>query len=211
MLRGIADRPLLVTAFDGPLRADLETIDHYRLAEQMLTRQFQPRIGKPGQSSSPVGRKLNDHANQCAKVILGTGKLRTAKHDHAIHKSAIVEAFPTSFLGMLVEEPENIPALRANRSDNFYRYLDQTGALLGLLHRLLPRRKLLTAFNTITNHDERAAVVCALTALCVAVGNYTAVGDDKDGWIVLPPRSFIKSWARVMLDDNAQLSMADGF
>lgn len=52
----LADRPLLAAAIDGPLRRGLDEIGAYRLAERLLTLGFQPRIGKPGQSNSPVGR-----------------------------------------------------------------------------------------------------------------------------------------------------------
>ena len=34
----------------------------------------------------------------------------------------------------------------------------------------------------------------ALTALCVAAGDFTTVGDEN-GWIILPPRAFIQRWA----------------
>jgi hypothetical protein len=95
VLRSIVDRPVIAAAFDGPLRSDLEIIGRYRLAEQLLTRQLQI-IGKPGQSSTPVGRLLNSHANACAKAVLATGLVGNASHDHAIHATAIVEAFPSS-------------------------------------------------------------------------------------------------------------------
>jgi hypothetical protein len=51
-------------------------------------------------------------------------------------------------------------------------------------------------------HDDRAAHVCALTALCVAARDYTAVGDE-DGWIILPPSSFVQGWAMDALRANA--------
>lgn len=204
MLRSIADRPLLVAAFDGPLRADLKVIGRYRLAELLLTRQLQARIGKPGQASAPNGKKLNRHANACAKIILQTGKVGDAAHDHRINKTAVVEAFPSSFLGVLIQEPENLAANRGSRSDKFYCHLAKAGGLLALLKHLLSDRRLTTSFDTVTHHDDRAAVVCALTALCVAANDYTVVGDDKDGWIVLPPRSCIQPWAWKLLSQNAE-------
>jgi hypothetical protein len=113
---------------------------------------------------------------------------------------AVVEAFPTSFLGVLIENPSVLSPRRENRSDIFYFHLDQSDGLLDLLHHLLPGRAI--RFDTIKDHDERAALVCALTALCVAAGEYTAVGDD-DGWIVLPPHSLIRPWAWTILSENA--------
>jgi hypothetical protein len=53
---------------------------------------------------------------------------------------------------------------------------------------------LLQTLEGVVNHDDRAALVCAATALCVASGDYTAVG-GQDGWIILPPLVFIKPWA----------------
>jgi len=204
LLRDYADRRLLVAALDGPLRGDLGIIGHYRRAEQLLTQQLGRRIGKPGQSSSPVGRLLNFHANECAKILLETTEVGDALHDHAIHRSAIVEAFPSSFLGVLIEQPEALAVSRAGRSDIFYRHLAQSGGLLALLQHLLPNRTLKASFSEVTHHDESAALICALTALCVAAGEYTAVGDKADGWIVLPPRSFIRPWAGAMLEENAR-------
>jgi hypothetical protein len=58
------------------------------------------------------------------------------------------------------------------------------------------------AGDSIVNHDDRAAFVCALTALSVATADFVAVGDD-DGWIVLPPRQFIQSRQWSLLSINA--------
>jgi hypothetical protein len=100
-LRRVANRPIIAAAFDGPLRSDLEEIGRYRMAEQLLTRGLRQFVGKPGQASTPIGRLLNSHANFCAKVILDMGVVGKAEHAHALHACAIVEAFPSSFLGVL--------------------------------------------------------------------------------------------------------------
>jgi hypothetical protein len=204
VLSAVADRRLIVAAFDGPLRSDLEVIGRYRLAEKLLTRGLFPFIGKPGQASAPVGKELNAHANACAKIILDLGLVSGSVHDHAIHPAAIVEAFPSSFLGVLIEDPKSLLARRSKRSDVFFVHLAEKGLLNSLIEHHLPGRHLTKTFNSITNHDDRAAVVCALTALAVAAGNYVVVGDKNDGWIVLPPRSFIRPWAWTLLQQNAQ-------
>lgn len=54
--------------------------------------------------------------------------------------------------------------------------------------------------NLVVNHNDRAALVCALG---VATGDFVAVGDD-DGWIILPPRGFIQSVQWTLLNDNAR-------
>ena len=203
VLSRMVDRPIIAAAFDGPLRSDLEVIGMYRHAELMLTRRLQPFIGKPGQSSAPTGKLLNHNANICAKIVIDTGVLAAATHRRAIHGSAIAEAFPSSFLGLMIMDPKGLQASRGNRSDSFYIHLAASGGLNRLLEYLLPSRELAVPFDAIKNHDERAAVVCALTALCIAVGEYTAVG-DHNGWIILPPPSFIQQWAWKELSVNAQ-------
>jgi hypothetical protein len=50
------------------------------------------------------------------------------------------------------------------------------------------------------NHDERAALVCLLTAAGVAEGKYTAVGNAATGYFFLPPWSMWQSWARQEID-----------
>ena len=105
---------------------------------------------------------------------------------------------------MLIGDPKRLSARRGNRSDNFFVHLAEIGLLNSLIEHLLPGRRLAEAFNTITNHDDRAAVVCALTALAVAVADYVAVGDDKHGWMIMPPRSFVQDWAWKLLQLNAQ-------
>jgi len=51
-------------------------------------------------------------------------------------------------------------------------------------------------------HDEQAALICALTALCVWRGNYTAVGDPLGGYFFLPPWELWQQWAKDALHEN---------
>lgn len=199
------DSPIEAAAFDGPLRGGLDHIGRYRLAECVLTKGFQPLIGKPGQSNSPVGRSLNEAANKCASAVINSCKARLvpAQHTKAIHSRAIAEAFPSAFLGVMIESPASLNAKRKGRSDIFFKYLIESGTLHELLRYLLPNRKLGLEISTITNHDERAAFVCALTALCVASRDFMAVG-DQDGWIILPPQAFVMPWAIRQLKANSE-------
>jgi hypothetical protein len=120
----------------------------------------------------------------------------------AIHEKAIVEAFPSSFLGVMIEDPKVLKARRGDRSDTFFQHLAQIAHFHGLIEHCLPGRSLALDANAVLNHDDRAGLVCALTALCVAAGDFTAVGDDN-GWIILPPRAFIQRWALDALSANA--------
>ncbi len=54
------------------------------------------------------------------------------------------------------------------------------------------------------NHDERAALVCLLTAACVARGRFTVVGEASGGYFFLPPWSLWKSWAKDQITDWAR-------
>lgn len=192
----VGDEPILVAALDGPLRRGLDQIGRYRLAEKTLTsREIRSRIGKPGQSSSRNGRDLNQAANLCAQSLLDLCRLGHATHREAIHDLGIVEAFPTSFLGLLLDAPEGIAVRPPARSDAYYSHLAEIGGLDRLLSYLLPGRALSRSWNEVIDHDERAAIACALTALCVAADDYLAVGDE-DGWIILPPESLIGQWAK---------------
>jgi hypothetical protein len=96
---------LQAIALDGPVRGGLDLIDEYRVAERNLTRLLGPKIGKPGQSNVPVGRRLNEETNRCAEVILDLVEIAPAAHHHRIHERSIVEAFPTSFLGLMLADP----------------------------------------------------------------------------------------------------------
>ena len=190
------DAEILALAVDGPIRGTLDEIAIYRDAELMLTRALADRIGKPGQSSSGNGKKLNAAANAIARLVLSTERLAPAEHKAKIHESAIVEAFPTTFLGVMLDMG-CVPGHGA-RSDAYFRHLLgpnadsppqlQTDRLLALLHRLLPNRRFASGhLGDVRDHEERAAVVCALTALCVVCRSYVAVGDQRNGYIVLPP------------------------
>jgi hypothetical protein len=100
-----------------------------------------------------------------------------------------------------LNDPVALDARRGDRSDTFFKHLTETGTLQKLLLDLLPGRSLALPLSGVNNHDDRAALVCALTALAVAAGDYTAVG-DANGWIVLPPRRFIDDWAWDDLEAN---------
>lgn len=195
-------QPVLAAALDGPLQPGFGIIGRYRTAERMLTRRLRPLIGKPGQSSAPVGKLLNFHANACALHLLQLSALLPATHAVRIDDSAVAEAFPSAFLGLMIEDPAALSARRGDRSDVFFRHLAESGGLDALLRHCLPGRSPSAAFSGVAHHDDRAALVCALTALCLARGDFVAVGDD-DGWIILPPRRLIRPAQWALLEANA--------
>jgi hypothetical protein len=103
----------------------------------------------------------------------------------------------------MIDAEVAMTARRSDRSDLYFRHLVDNGQLTALLAHLLPGRALGSNLAAVLNHDDRAGHVCALTALCVAAGDFIAVGDKQDGWIVLPPQRFVKRWAFDFLVINA--------
>ena len=141
----------------------------------------------------------------------GTVLRRGRTHPTSIHRKAVVEAFPTSFLGVMLDDPAGLNAVRRDRSDLFYKHLVREGLLVRLFAHLLPGRILAMPLEQISNHDDRAALVCGLTGLSVAGGQFTSVGDDEDGWIILPPVEFVRPWALQILERNAAAEPKAGF
>lgn len=121
IFNNVFSQHLLAAAFDGPLTTGLMPVTRYRFAERMLTAGFQPRIGKPGQSNAPNGIKLNDYANRSALALIGMSALAESKHAHNIHFLAVVEAFPTSFLGLLLQQPLGKRSRRKKAFGQFFR------------------------------------------------------------------------------------------
>ena len=199
----VGDRQLLAAAIDGPLRRGLDDIEEYRSAERLLSRgRLARRIGKPSQSSSANGRLLNEQANTWATIVEDSGRVARSGCRTTVTTCRIVEAFPTSFLGVLIEAPE--PLTSKCRSDVYFIYLALWRSLDTFLMLLNADQQWKRLPSQITNHDDRAAFVCALTALCVAAGWYVAVGDDEYGWIHLPPKCMIRPWALEALAQNTK-------
>ena len=144
--------------------------------------------GKPGQTSSPTGQALHKHATELAVLALELAHVSDAGHSEPIHPKRVVEAFPNAFLAAMLDDSA-FTALARNASDVFWKHLIATGALQGLCDTLLPHRTTSPGLEHVTNHEERAGVVCALTALVVLGGSYVAVGDRFCGDIILPPQT----------------------
>lgn len=206
----LGNRSLRAVAFDGPLKRGYTRIGEYRSAERILTRSFGTRIGKPGQSNSPVGIRLNEEANNCVKIVLSVADVATSISGIRIDEHCVVEAFPSSYLGLMISDPVSIGAIRKNRSDKFFEALSSDGTFLRLLAYLLPGRKILRNFGDVKNHDDRASLVCAMSALGVAIGKYCGVGDNN-GWIILPPRIFIQQWAHDLFLENETDNFVSGW
>ena len=211
---------LAMLAMDGPLMPGLSYDANipYRQAERLLSQGelFQKRC-KPGQSSSPTGRCLHKHATALARLVLklqdkGCLLVLPAAHNERLCKYAVVEAFPNAFLAVLLPETWFKQAGKVGRTNRSDRYWEATLRECDGLPRLFSALSLdwvsaRDRLMSINNHDERAALVCAMTALAVARRRYCAVGCSVGGWIILPPLSAwglaadgIEPWAKKAMD-----------
>lgn len=193
-LDALADgKPVKSVAIDGPLASGLKRVSYYRAAESLLSRGALQRRGKPGQTSSPVGQQLHEHATELAALVLARARVDAATHAEPIDSRRIVEAFPTLYLAALLDE-HRLTTRKRNKTDVYWSELAGPPAALAThIQNLLPGRVLDFDLLAIGDHDHRAGVVCALTALVVAAGDHVAVGDGVGGDIMLPPR---RSWGR---------------
>lgn len=95
---------LEAVALDGPLTHGLQLVRHYRSAEAILSRGALQKRGKPGQTCSPLGQKLHEHATKLANLVLTFTTVAPATHYEPIHESRLLEAFPNMFLAAIVPE-----------------------------------------------------------------------------------------------------------
>jgi len=167
----------------------LRHVDHYRAAEAILSRGVMQKRGKPGQTSTPVGQQLHAHATSLATLVLQRAQVDPATHRDPIVRERVVEAFPNIYLAALVNEADLVP-LKRNASDVYWRSLVELSNKLSChFGQLLPGRTLRVDLASITHHDHRAGLVCALTALSVALDRHVAEGDAVDGDIMLPAQA----------------------
>ncbi len=219
-LLGNGPDPVLAVGVDGPLRPFLAYDTSYRSGDALLARGRFARRGKPGQTSSGGGRRLHEEACRLVALALEETTVAPARHACAIADHAVAEAFPNLFLGVLCDDRDYPARPRRARqwTDELYELRGRTTHVrrrLETLLRALTGPRTIAGTWDIADHDERAALVCALTALCVAAGRFVAAGSPKDGWIILPPADHWgrgprgERWAWRALQDNLASVAAD--
>jgi hypothetical protein len=147
---------------------------------------FQHRC-KPGESQvSGTGQALRgagaETAHTLSSIVGSTECGRSFPRIFPPHN--IVEAFPNGFLGVSLASMvfEGVPS-RVEKFDWLYdRWLGAD--MLTTMKKAIawPREQFWASFAGTNNHDERAALVCALTSLCVLCGKYVAVGPLENKW-----------------------------
>jgi predicted RNase H-like nuclease len=194
-----------VAAIDAPILAN-GSYDQ-RVCERLFTLgRFQRRC-KPGLSHVPgTGRAFREAGQESARQLaeITSGQDLAVKYPRAWGACNLVEAFPNAFIGVLLPGGcFDLPKMRRGQKfdwlydqcreqHGFDRVIDVVGTK-GL-------DRVLHFIEVNQNHDQRAALICLLTAAAVAAGHYTAVGDPQGGYFVLPPWEVWASWAHQELE-----------
>jgi hypothetical protein len=197
-----------ILAIDGPLPPGLRVHSSPRLCEMaFVLGRFQKRC-KPGEShirgtGTALTRAATDTAGQFLDSV--SGRDLSSEPPRIVDGKNLVEAFPNAFLGVLLPDEEYATIL-AKRGDKMAVLLDRArrcGALQQLEGALgWDDDAFWNEVGRNTQHDESAALVCALTGVGVVQGAYTAVGDEEGGFFFLPPWDLWQPWAREQLQAN---------
>jgi hypothetical protein len=193
-----------IAALDAPIVPE-ENFAAARGCERAFYRGAFARRCRPGLSHHGRGVPLKDAGRQAASdfaSILAPGTLPFGPS--VLPTKPIIEAFPNTFIGVLLPAESFAwwsKALRKAKSD----WLFEIAAELGIFGKLLSKLDLASArirkkFENAEDHDERAALICLLTALFAWSRDAVIVGDHVGGWFWLPPKSLWDPWASVALE-----------
>lgn len=191
-----------VTAIDGPLFRGLNW--ERRGCEQIFTLGLFQRRCKPGLSHiQGTGHKFREAGQDTARELsqVTSGHKLASDLPRVWARKNLVEAFPNAFLGVVIPDScfDARPDLkRGKKFDWLYDQCCGVQAFLNIIEATRSEEVLsiLPTIESNRDHEERAALVCLLTAATVAVGRYTAVGDKQGGYFFLPPWDLWAEWAR---------------
>jgi hypothetical protein len=177
-----------------------------RGCERVFARGAFQRRCKPGFSHvRGTGRKLRAagwaSAQQLKPIV---PEKRLAAEFPRVEDCNVVEAFPNAYLGVCLPAEAYTDMSGLRRGQKFDWLYDSwlKRGLFGPLVREIgwrPLEGLERACASNEHHDERAALVCLLTAAGLAAGRYSAVGDTVAGYFFLPPWAHWAAWARAEL------------
>lgn len=195
-----------IAAIDGPLLRELNWA--IRACERIFTVGLFQRRCKPGLSHvRGTGHEFREAGQKTAKQLsdVVSGHNLASEFPRVWESRNLVEAFPNAFLGVLIPGGRfsSIPRLRrGEKFDWLYEQCCDTLAFSIVVDAIGSEemRDRLTLIEANQDHEERAALVCLLTAAAVVEGRYTAVGDEQCGYFFLPPWESWAEWARNELD-----------
>ena len=173
----------VVTAFDGPIAS--ETVK--RRCEYTFSKMPFNKRCKPGLSHFGTGLKLRQATAKTVSDFTGFFPEPTV----------IVEAFPNLFLGVLLPEEVYLQQPKLIRGQRFdWLYNEVTGREIaeGKFKAVLPQA-FWDRWKVEKDHEQRAALVCLLTAALHHHGMSYLAGDEAGGHFCLPLPTFWAEWA----------------
>lgn len=198
-------RDVDVVAMDAPLLPP-GTIDTLpRHCEQVFSRGAFQRRCKPGMSHvRGTGQLLREHGRRAAEQLLAGSSFRASAHpwQRVWPDVPIVEAFPNTFLGVVLPDDAYVTTKKIKRGGKFDWLYDRW-----IERNLFPRitaaaqlpHEIALRCEAEKDHDIRAALVCLLTAAFAANGTAVPVGREDDGYFFLPPMDLWAGWAKTSL------------
>lgn len=195
-----------VIALDGPLLPRGADELAKRSCEFTFIRGAFAKRCKPGLSHCGYGLNLRRAAgiacSQFSEVLNCPNE--TSASGRVSRDGPIVEAFPNAFLGVLLRETVyfSMPRLRRGKKfDWLYDRAVESGRLESATSNDLELPSMVwKRMQTERDHENRAALICLLTAGFAFRGTAEMVGDAESGWFCLPPFSLWQKWARYALD-----------
>jgi hypothetical protein len=190
-----------VIALDGPLLPQGVNELIRRRCEFLFIRAPFSKRCKPGLSHFGFGLRLRRAtADACAQFSNVLADSRRQLEALSSCRGPVFEAFPNAFLAVLLPEKEFRSAPRLRRGQRFDWLYDRAVAT-GTLTSTLPKRldlprEVWEKLATESDHEQRAALVCLLTAAFAAQGTAQNVGDTEGGWFWLPPMDLWQEWAK---------------
>lgn len=183
MNRIFIDLDGVVVDFDGPIALGLVK----RKCEYTFSKMPFNKRCKPGLSHFGTGLKLRQ----------ATAKTVSDFTDIFPHAPVIVEAFPNLFLGVLLPEEvylQQPKLIRGQRFDWLYDEITGREIAEGKFKSVLPQ-VFWDRWKIEKDHEQRAALVCLLTAALHHNGMSYLAGDEEGGNFCLPAVEFWAAWA----------------
>jgi hypothetical protein len=182
---------------------------HYapRPVESLFMRgAFQSRC-KPGASHVPgTGQSLRRAGCDAAVQFEAESAATVPVNYPRIQRGQnLVEAVPNAFLGVMLaaEVIDAATAGRGEKTDTFFGMCARKGRFAALEHQLgWHDPHFWASFAMTKHHDDLAALVCAMTAVCAFAGKYVAVGEALGGYFYFPPWSLWQRWAKMALAEE---------
>jgi predicted RNase H-like nuclease len=193
-----------VLAIDGPLAPHGRSLplDRPRSCEAVLMRRpFAARCRPADWRDTLRGQPLHHAAMTIAS------RFRPYLSPSSSGAKAIIEAFPDAFMAVgipdqLFAEPKAPGESRTDWLHRLWLKDSPPRPAYRLLCHLLPSafaQCLRNQLALVRNRHEKSAAICALTALCVYLRSFVALGDARTGYIILPPPGVWEEWARAAM------------